>query len=74
MMMRSLSAEGALGSGTSDYQLDVLASGSQFKILDNDLGHVELTCSPLSGEVNVGLEGNVETALADWKLAGCWKN
>jgi translocation and assembly module TamB len=43
--------------------LDVLASGSQFKILDNDLGHVELDLlARISGEAQQPvIEGNVET-------------
>ncbi|RPH64033.1 MAG: hypothetical protein EHM89_02605, partial [Acidobacteria bacterium] len=59
-----LRAEGALGIQERRITtLDVLASGSQFNILDNDLGHVELDLLlRLSGEVQRPvIEGNVET-------------
>jgi autotransporter translocation and assembly factor TamB len=59
-----LNAEGALGiQGRRISTLDVLASGSQFKILDNDLGHVELDLlARISGEAQQPvIEGNVET-------------
>lgn len=59
-----LNAEGALGIQERRIgSLDVLASGSQFKILDNDLGHVELdVLLRLSGEAQRPvIEGNVET-------------
>jgi autotransporter translocation and assembly factor TamB len=59
-----LNAEGALGIQERRIStLDVLASGSQFKILDNDLGHVELDLlARISGEAQQPvIEGNVET-------------
>jgi translocation and assembly module TamB len=59
-----LSAEGALGIQERRVaSLDVRASGSQFKVLDNDLGHVELDLLVrVSGEAQRPvIEGNVET-------------
>jgi autotransporter translocation and assembly factor TamB len=59
-----LNAEGALGIQERRITtLDVLASGSQFKVLDNDLGHVELDLlARISGEAqHPVIEGNVET-------------
>jgi translocation and assembly module TamB len=59
-----LSAEGALGIQERRIaSLDVLASGSQFKILDNDLGHIELDMLlRVSGQAQGPvIEGTVET-------------
>jgi autotransporter translocation and assembly factor TamB len=59
-----LNAEGALSIQERRIAaLDVLASGSQFKVLDNDLGHVELDLlMRVSGEAQRPvIEGNIET-------------
>jgi hypothetical protein len=59
-----LNAEGALGIQQRRIStVDVLASGSQFNVLDNDLGHVELDLlARVSGEAQRPvIEGNVET-------------